>query len=329
MTDISRRHFNQAIAALTMGGVFGAKWARAEDLKTIRFVYDWQTPDFELIPTAIAMEKGFYAAEGIKIDVIFPPDQQTTGRMLAVNQAEIAFQATTDIIFAADQGIPIKSIGMYSQSNNWGLFGRPGEPIELDKLKGKSIGVYADSWTKAMMPFVLKKANLTEDDVKQIIMQDSSPPLLLSKKLDLVVNTTNYGIPEIFEAAKAEPTVLTGDAIGVPDVPVWAYTASEAYLAEHKDMAKKWMAATIKGTEWAVEHPDEAVEIFTKAYPDTGSIDYNKLGWKLTVPLLKGPDGYMKQTDKQWLSIANALLGVQLIKSVKPAETYYTNELLG
>ena len=63
--------------------------------------------------------------------------------MLAVNQAEIAFQATTDIIFAADQGIPIKSIGMYSQSNNWGLLGRPGEPIELDKLKGKSIGVTA------------------------------------------------------------------------------------------------------------------------------------------------------------------------------------------
>ena len=67
-----------------------------------------------------------------------------------------------------------------------GLFGRPGEPLPLDDLKGKSIAIYTDSWTKAMMPFVLKAAKLTEDDL--IIAQDSDTDLLLAGKIDIAAD---------------------------------------------------------------------------------------------------------------------------------------------
>ncbi len=314
--------------ALAMAAGLGLVPGHAADLTPVRFVFDWSSADFEMIPTVIGQSKGFYEAEGLKVDVILPPDSQTTGRLLAVGQAEIGYEATTDVVFGAAQGIPIISVGVYSQSNNWGLFGRPGEPVSLDNLKGKSIAIFTDSWTKAMMPFVLKAAHLSEGDVKLIIAEDSDTPLLLAGKIDIATNTSNYIIPSVQEALHKDPTMLIGPASGVPDVPIWAYTASTDYLAKHGDVARKWMRATVKATAWAVEHPDEAADIFTKAYPDSGSLEYNKVGWKATVPLLKGPQGYMMQTDQHWLPIATALKDTDQIPAVLPASKYYTNELL-
>lgn len=320
--------FGASAGVLAVMAGLGLPPAAAADLTPVRFVFDWPSADFEMIPTVIGQQKGYYEAEGLKIEVILPPDSQTTGRLLAVGQAEIGFEATTDVVFAAAQGVPITSIGVYSQSNNWGLFGRPGEPVSLDTLKGKSIAIFTDSWTKAMMPFVLKAAHLTENDVKLIIAEDSDTPLLLAGKIDIATNTSNYIIPTVQTTVHQDPTSLIGPAAGVPDVPVWAYTASTDYLAKHGDVAKKWMRATIKATEWAAEHPDEAAAIFTKAYPDSGTLEYNTLGWKTTVPLLKGPQGYMTQTDQHWLPIAQALKDTDQIPSVLAASTYYTNELL-
>lgn len=329
MSPTASRPFGTAAALAALAALWGpAPAAVAAELTPVRFVFDWTTADFEMIPTVIGQKKGFYEAEGLTVEAILPPDSQTTARMLAVGQAEIGYEATTDVVFGASQGVPITSIGLYSQTNNWGLFGRPGEPVSLDALKGKSIAIFTDSWTKAMMPFVLKAAHLTENDVKLIIAEDSDTPLLLAGKIDIATNTSNYIIPTVQTTVHKDPTGLVGAACGAPDVPVWTYTASTDYLAKHGDVARKWMRATIKATEWAVDHPDEAAQIFTAAYPDSGTLEYNTLGWKTTVPLLKGPKGYMAQTDANWLPLAQALKDTDQIPAVLPAAKYYTNELM-
>src|SRR5882757_1428945 len=222
------------IASLLLGAQI--TFASAADLTPVRFVFDWSSADHELIPIVVGQEKGFYEAEGLKVDVILPPDSQTTARLLAVGQADIGFEATTDIVFGAEQGVPIVSIGVFVQHNNWGLFGRPGEPIALDNLKGKSIGIFTDSWTKAMMPFIYKVAGITENDVQLIIATDSDTPLLLAGKIDIATNTSNYLVPTVQTKLKKDPTSLVGAAAGVPDVPVWAYTASTDFLKTHGDV---------------------------------------------------------------------------------------------
>lgn len=315
-----------ALAALIVGSYLTN--AAADELATVRFVYNWAHADQSIIPLAVGMEKGFYKDEGLKIDVIFPPDSQTTARILSVGQADIGFQTTTDVIFGAEKGLPIIAIGLYTQHNSWGLFGRPDEPVKLTDLKGKSIGIFADSWTKAMLPFVFRAAGIKESDVKLIISRDSNTPLLLAGKIDIATNTYNYLVPSVKIQLQKDPTSLIGSQAGVPDVPIAAYTSSLTYLAQHGDIAKKWMTATVKATEWAAEHPDEAAQIVTQMYPQSGSLEYNSLGWKSMVPILKGSDGYLAQADQQWLPLAQALKDTGQIKEVLPAAKYYTNELL-
>ncbi|TIW01898.1 MAG: ABC transporter substrate-binding protein [Mesorhizobium sp.] len=75
--------------------------AAAEDLTPVRFVFNWSSADHAITPVAVGIEKGFYKDEGLKVDVILPPDSQTTARLLSVGQADIGFEATTDVVFGA------------------------------------------------------------------------------------------------------------------------------------------------------------------------------------------------------------------------------------
>ncbi|RUX20069.1 hypothetical protein EOA27_09535 [Mesorhizobium sp. M2A.F.Ca.ET.037.01.1.1] len=318
--------FKRIAVGLLLAGQIGV--AHGADLQTVRFAWAWPSPDFTMIPIVVANAKGFYQAEGVKTEIIMPPDSQTTGRLLAVGQADIGFEATTDVVFGADQGVPIVSVGVFAQHNNWGLFGRPGEPVSLGNLKGKSIGVFADSWTKAMMPFVYKAAGITENDVQLITAQDSDTPLLLAGKIDIATNASNFIVPTIKLQLNKEPTSLIGPECGVPDVPLSAYTASKDFVDQHADLGRRWMRATMRATEWAMEHPDEAADLFSQAYPNSDSREFNKLGWAATIPLLSGPSGLMVQTDRHWLPIAQALKDTGQLKSIQSADKYYTNAFL-
>jgi hypothetical protein len=79
---------------------------------------------------------------------------------------------------------------------------------------------------------------------------------------------------------------------------------------------------------WASTHQAEAVAELIKLYPSSGDAGYNAVGWKITVPLLKGPDGYLTQSDTQWLQIAQALANTKQIPAVLPASSYYTDDYL-
>jgi putative hydroxymethylpyrimidine transport system substrate-binding protein len=234
----------------------------------------------------------------------------------------------TDVVFAAAQGIPVTSIAFYSQSNNWGLFAPPREPIDLSALKGKKIGIYTDSWTKALMPYILKKAGVSESDVQQIIATDDDIPMMLSKKIDYATNCSNYALADVLPTLKKEPAMLIGPAVGVPDIPVWDYATTKNFGTAHPDTVKAWLAATQKGMIWASTHQAEAVADLIKLYPSAGSVAYNAVGWKVTIPLLKGSAGYMTQSDEQWTVIAQALADTKEIPKVLPASSYYTNDYL-
>jgi ABC-type nitrate/sulfonate/bicarbonate transport system substrate-binding protein len=302
--------------------------ASASAVTHVRFVYDWPVPDFGMVPVVVGQARGFYKNHGLEVEVLFPPDAQTTARMLATGRADIGFEGTTDLIFAANQGIPVVAIGNFTQSNSWCLIGRPGEPIDVGQLRGKSIGLFTDSWTRAMMAFVLKKAKLTDNDVREIIAQEDDLPLLLTRRIDIATNAAAYGVAEVVTATEAQPTLACNEMIGVPNIPVWSFTASPVWLKTNGATAKAWLAATADAIDWSIAHPGEAAALFTQAYPATGSVKFNTLGWTYTARLMRSSAGYFKQTEAQWTELAGALHDIGQISTVKPASTYFTNAFI-
>ena len=126
----------------------GAATTTSEPL-AITLSYDWPTVDFEAVPIVVAQQKGWFAEQGVDVELIFPPDAASSAKVLATGDSDLALLTTTDIAFSVKSELPITSIGNYTMSNNWGLFTKPGTPVSIDGLKGKRISTYGDSWTKA------------------------------------------------------------------------------------------------------------------------------------------------------------------------------------
>ncbi|MGL5380146.1 ABC transporter substrate-binding protein, partial [Clostridium sp.] len=104
--------------------------------------------------------------------------------------------------------------------------------------------------------------------------------------------------------------------------------SSEKVLSDKSDMVTKFMEATSKGYEYAIENPEESAKILVKAVPEIDealAIESQKFlanEYKADSPRW----GEMK--DSVWNNYTGFLLENGLIKENLEASEAYTNEFL-
>lgn len=299
------------------------------EITELTIATEWPFPDPLWIPFLAAEDQGFYQDAFFDVTIQPPPDNSTTMRMLDGGQAQVGLSAITDVVFARGEGLGVVSVSNMTQSNNWGLFSLEDQPIAISELEGKTIGIYNDSWTAAMLPLMLESGGLTMDDVQTVAATTSVIPLLLEGEIDVATEVTNLGGVEITASGGGEPQVLLAPEVGAPETPVWVYVASTAFAEENPAAVTAWLEATRRGAEWASANVEEAVELFEEAYPDVaGAHQYNVQAWKATIPLLTVDGAFPEQTDQQWTDFTQALVAAdQLEGALEPAE-YYSNDYL-
>ncbi len=297
---------------------------------TLRVVFDWPGIDFEAVPLTVGNARGYYEQAGLNVQIVIPPSTSTTVKMLAAGKGDIGFDTTTDVVFAQAAGIGVKSIANYSQDNDWGLVAPPGKTIDIRNIKGKSIGIFTDSWTKAMMPYVLKAGHVTAGQVSEPIFSSDDVAPLLAGKLDLATNTLNYAIAQVQSGTGKRPSVLLATKFGAPNVPIWVYTATSSWLEQHGAEAKAFVSATRKAFAWSIAHPAAAVKDYVAAYPKIGGgMRYSLAGWEATIPALGSGSSLLSQRASEWTQVAHALKSVGLLPKPLPASSYFTNAYLG
>ncbi len=303
--------------------------AHAQKLATIRMVQEWPVADAFWVPWVVAEQKGWYKQAGIDLKIIPPPTVADTLKFVGTGRADIGFTTILDVIFAKAQNAPVISIGNYSQTDNWGLIGRQGEKVSVAGLKGKTVGIYSDAWTKVQLSLMLRSAHLTLNDVKTVTAASDVVPLLLAKKIDVATGVTNAEASEVRTTGHQKPVIVLAKDHGVPNSPIWLFAANTGWLKQNGALAKKWFAVTKRGMQWASAHPSEAVKIWLKAYPKAAPYNYALDSWKATIPLLNSPQGYFHQSAKQWSGLLPALKQQKLIKSALPPAEYFTNAYNG
>jgi ABC-type nitrate/sulfonate/bicarbonate transport system substrate-binding protein len=320
-------------AALAVVAAYGDTRSSASrdvtKLTTVRMVQEWPVADGFWIPWIVARDKGWYKAAGINLQIIPPPTVADTVKFLGTGRADIGFTTILDVIFAKEQNAPIVSIGAYSQSNNWGLIGRQGEKFTVASLKGKTVGIYNDAWTKAQLSIMLRSAHLTLSDIKMVAAASDVVPLLLAKKVDVATGVTNAEASEVRTIGHQKPFMLLAKDYGVPNSPIWLVAANTDWAKKNPQLLKTWFTVTKRATAWAVAHPADAVKMFEKAYPKAEPYDYALDQWKATIPLLKSSGGYYHQSAGQWAPLLPALVQQKLIKKALPPSSYFTNAYNG
>ncbi len=301
-------------------------------LTTVKMVQEWPVPDGFWIPWVVAKAKGYYKAAGIDLQILPPPNTAATAQYLGTGRADLAFDTSMDIVFGRAQNAPMVSIGNYGSENNWGLISAPNKPLNLSSIKGKTIGTYNDSWSKAQLQIMLKSQGLTLSDVKLVIASSDTVPLLLQKKVDAITGVTNAEGSELASEGMPNYKIDLAKDHGVPNSPVWVLAANSNWLKKNPALAQKFMNATLKGWQDAVNDPTAAVATFMQTYPKAQTAKFTTIQWKNTISLFGGSTitpTTLLQKQSDWTALLKAAKDFKLVKKVDGTTDYFTNQLLG
>ncbi|WP_045390582.1 ABC transporter substrate-binding protein [Falsirhodobacter sp. alg1] len=249
--------------------------------KPVRLMLDWfVNPDHA--PIIIAAEKGFFADEGLEVEIIPPADPSDPPKMVASGQVDIAVTYQPHLHLQVHEGLPVIRIGtlVATPLNCVTVLADSGIESVAD-LAGKTVGYSVPGVETALMGAMLRHAGLPEDAATMVNVSWSLTPALLTGQVDATLG--GYRNFELTQMALegAEGRCLFVEEQGIPSYDELVFIARKDGL--DKEMARHFMAAIERGAQWTINHPTEAWQTFVSAYPDLDD-ELNHAAWDATLP---------------------------------------------
>lgn len=299
------------------------------DLTKVRFKHYW-------FPTALygceysAKEKGFFAEEGLDVEISSGDVIDTTEFELANNSIDIAVGVSPQYLRAKQEGLPIIAIGSKFQKSPVAYMVWEQSGIKSVKdFKGMRLGYWEGDTTTFILESLLRENGIKDEDVEWVALGDSYWLPFTSNQIDVL--PTYLGDQNITAALKGfDVRIFTGDSLGY-NTSTDVFITSERMVKENPEILQKFLRAVKKGCGFASEHPKEAVEIIKKFAPDEDD-EYLLQSWTQYSKLIK-PDYLTEkdifiQTEEQWKKTEQVLVENNELKQFLPIETLFTNQFL-
>ena len=251
-----------AVAALAAG--LGVTAAHAEDKLTLQL--KWVTQG-QFAGYYVAKDKGFYKEAGLDVTIkpggpdIAPP------QIIAGGGADVIIEWMPAALAAREKGVALVNIAQPFKRSGMMLTCRKETGITKPAdLKGKTLGVWFYGNEYPFMAWMSKlgyKTDGSTDGVKVIKQGFNVDPIIQKQAACISTMTYNEYWQVIDAGIKADDLVTFKYADqGVATMEDGLYT-TEAKLADPKMVEKlaKFVKASMKGWDWAREHPTEAAKI--------------------------------------------------------------------
>jgi len=249
------------------------------------YVYSEHAPFF------LGKERGYFADEGIDLDIQEGRGSGVTVQAVAAGTATFGYADVPTMIKAAAKGAPVIAIGVALQTSAMSVMGFADKNIRKPAdIKGKIVAVTPGDSMSQIWPLFLKKTNIGEGDFKQVA-GDAQTKLnaVINGQADLLLGYVMDQAIKLQDATQKQVYPIRFADYGVNLVSSGIIVNKET-LAKNPDMVKRFMRAATKSLEEAAKNPEAAIDAMLKANPKSGVRDTALVGMKATAALYKGPD---------------------------------------
>ncbi|WP_394713562.1 ABC transporter substrate-binding protein [uncultured Roseibium sp.] len=261
-----------AAGAIAVAGTISA--AQAAD--TVTFQLDW-LPGGDKAPVYVCIEKGFCAEEGIEVKVEPGRGSSEAITKLSTGVSDIG-SADIGALMAAKvtEGVPITAVMSIFNKGPHAFFVLKDSGIEkIEDIKGKEVATSPFTSSNVFLPLVLKDVGLSEDDIK---LTKADPgalgPMLMNESTDVIIAwMTNVAIfTNQAKQADKEIVAFPWDAAGL-ELYSASLLASDKFLSERPDVAKRFVKAFKKSLEYVKANPHEAAVAMVAQVPELSVAD--------------------------------------------------------
>jgi len=234
-------------------------------MDTVSFQLDW-VPNTNHTGFYVADEKGWYAEEGLKLDIL-PYSGGNGDTLAAEGAADFAVSFQNSITLARPAGVPITAVAAIVQHTVEAIGVRADRndiqsPADLD---GKLYAGFGGPFEIPLMKLVIQKAGGT-GEFESVVLDTAAYEAVYNGTADFVVPFKTW------EGIEAE---LTGEPMkyfdysdyGLPDQYSVIIVSGDDWLADNGDIAERFLRATKRGFEWSAANPKEAAQILIDANP--------------------------------------------------------------
>lgn len=320
----------RTFSALAVGLALALAAAPARAADQVSLLLNWYLGGLHT-PFYLGLERGYYAEEGIELTINEGRGSGRAVQVIAAKGDTFGMSDAGSLMLGAAQGAPIKAVMSLLNTSGFGIISLAESGIRTAKdLEGKSLAVSPGDALTQLFPAVIAANDLDPDAIELVFMDPPAKPVaVMEKKTDALLG----GIDDqyfLIEAQGHEPAALRFADLGVNTVGMTVHT-HEDLIAENPDLIRRFVKATVRSWQAALEDPGAAVDAALKVKPDLNRESTLKqlevdLGL-LFSPATEGKGiGYGAEAD--WERTKQLLTDYRDLETDRPASSFYTNEFL-
>ncbi|VDC20207.1 ABC transporter substrate-binding protein [Pseudogemmobacter humi] len=231
--------------------------------ESLSVALDW-TLNTNHIGLVIAQEKGFYADEGLTVELL-PYSDTSSAALLAGGAADFAYLTSLGFLSARAGGADLVALWATMQHETGRLvwnsdnaaITRPAD------LSGKTYAGFGSAWEEALIAAMIRNDG-GEPVWDTVTLGTGAYEALASGAVDFTLEVATWeGVNG--ELLGRKQSAFRYADYGIPDQQNGYIGTRGAALAADPARAAAFMRATQKGYEWAADHPGEAAEILIGA----------------------------------------------------------------
>lgn len=287
-------------------------------------------PNIQFAPYYIADAKGFYEDEGVKVSLNHHGVGADLFAALVAGQETMMMAGGDEVLQARGNGVPLVYVAEVFTQYPVGLIVPADSGImSVADVRGLKVGIpgaYGANYLGLLA--LLDSAGLTEDDITVESVGFTQASALLAGHVDAVMGYMNN---EPIQIEKAGMPVRTFPVSDVQPLVSNGLIALEETLAEDPDTVRAIVAATLRGAQYAIDNPDEAVEI-ARDYVPTLTTDENLADARAvldaTLPMWAATGAPGASEPASWESMLAFFTDHGIVEGDIDLSTVFSNEYL-
>ena len=258
-----------------------------------------------------AEDKGYYKDEGLDVTVNAGGIEYSSVKMVSAGSDDIGLTSADQVLLGRSKGAPLVALAAMYQRSPVVLFSIKDAGIDSpEKLRQKKIGIKYGDNTEVPVRALLDKYGIGKNDYSEVSVSYDVTPIL-EGRVDVLPGFSINEPLSLVEKGKQINQIYTAD-FGVNFYADVIFTREEV-LVKNKDLVEKFLRATLKGYQYAINHPDEAITSVLKRSPNA-----NKAHERLM----------LEASSKLWKPTPESTFGAMDISNWQAIQSYMLNTKL-